>query len=531
MQISKKIIIEDKDGNNIYPATMTDMVSRPTGTNLEEYLTDITLNVKDFGAKGDNSTDDTTSIQNAINEAIKLGCKLLIPKGQYVCNGALLINGYLQIECQGKLIYKGEGNFITIETTWLRHCIINGLHVVGTNKKGIGVLVKRGGWGACAYLTNFRIEKFNVGLFLVMAFNNNYLCGNIESCNIGIKSDVSLDGTYPADRDVFANVNTFANVLIDQCTLCADLTGIITVKFLSCTFQSAKTGVSYYAEERQQPSGSRTFTKAYRIIFDTCWFENITEQVFSNYKFENGVRTEIKSGSPFTPIVMNCNFPVNTGSIYDKTDGYGFDIDPSSDIITDLPPSTTRPLDYLFKQKKYTKDMMWVYDTENNVNAKIYEMGTKGSVFRTRLNSLRFIDYKGAVSAEKNSAKVTFEATNIGSGSPGGNNINDRIGTLCFVTVTVMCYNSGVGKQTFLLSNSHWSNKSVYIKPITELEAHSFAGVEPLQITVDKDDNSYVQKVNVSATANGIIKLQVDVTFIPLGPSVQSNQNTLYGEL
>ena len=496
---------------------------------LKVKVEDVTLNVKDFGVIGDGVTDDSQALQSAIDKAVELKCKLLIPRGEYLCNSGLIINGYMKLECQGKLIYKGSDTFLQVKTTWARHCVLNGLHIIGTNRQGIGVRLDRSGWGACANVTNFRIENFNIGIFFVMAFNNLFDCGNVVNCNICFKSDVSLDGTYPLNRDVFGNVNTFENVLFDQGVIGADMTGLITTKFLSCTFQSLKTGASYYNEERQRPDGVITNTKAYCIIFDTCWFEAITEQVFSNYKFVDGVRTNIKSSSPFTPIVTNCNFPVNPGNIYDQTDGYGFDINPTTGVITSLPDGTIRPLDYLHKQKKFVRDRMWVYDPKNSANAYIYEIGNKGSTFRTRFNSFRVIDFKGATSVDKNNATVTFETTNIGGGT--GIGLNDKIGTLCFITVTIMCYNGGLGKQTFLLSNSHYSDKSVSIMPITELESQLFAGVDPIEITIDRDPSSYVQKATVSASANGIIKLQVDVSFIPLGSSVQSNQNTLYGEL
>ena len=48
-------------------------------------------NVKDYGAKGDGTTDDTSAIQSAINDAVNHGYTLYIPSGTYIINSSLLI--------------------------------------------------------------------------------------------------------------------------------------------------------------------------------------------------------------------------------------------------------------------------------------------------------------------------------------------------------------------------------------------------------------------------------------------------------
>lgn len=47
------------------------------------------INIKQFGAKGDRVTDDTTAINNAIVEHNKTGVPIYIPKGNYIINGLL----------------------------------------------------------------------------------------------------------------------------------------------------------------------------------------------------------------------------------------------------------------------------------------------------------------------------------------------------------------------------------------------------------------------------------------------------------
>lgn len=54
-------------------------------------------NVKDYGAVGDGSTDDTTSIQAAITACQGTGAKLFFPKGSYKISTTLNITGTLAL--------------------------------------------------------------------------------------------------------------------------------------------------------------------------------------------------------------------------------------------------------------------------------------------------------------------------------------------------------------------------------------------------------------------------------------------------
>jgi len=74
--------------------------------------------VTDFGAKGDGVTDDTESIQRAINESLIASGILLFPHGVYRISKTIIISGYLNIQglhhrhC--KIINYGKGDAVSI---------------------------------------------------------------------------------------------------------------------------------------------------------------------------------------------------------------------------------------------------------------------------------------------------------------------------------------------------------------------------------------------------------------------------------
>jgi len=65
-----------------------------TTRTVESKLRDV-VSVKDFGAVGDGSTDDTTAIQNAINAMQGSGAQIYFPKGTYIVSSTLNVTGGL----------------------------------------------------------------------------------------------------------------------------------------------------------------------------------------------------------------------------------------------------------------------------------------------------------------------------------------------------------------------------------------------------------------------------------------------------
>lgn len=84
-----------------------------TARALRDRAADI-VNVKDFGAKGDGTTDDTAAIQAAITTAHAAGGHIVfIPGGQYRITGTLTVYQYVKIVGVGSDRYNSSGTYGT----------------------------------------------------------------------------------------------------------------------------------------------------------------------------------------------------------------------------------------------------------------------------------------------------------------------------------------------------------------------------------------------------------------------------------
>lgn len=77
------------------------------------------LSVKDFGAKGDGTTEDTIAIQKAI-DYLSDGQKLLFPKGTYVVKDLFINTSNITLEFEGKLKYIGNDTCLTIKNMLIK---------------------------------------------------------------------------------------------------------------------------------------------------------------------------------------------------------------------------------------------------------------------------------------------------------------------------------------------------------------------------------------------------------------------------
>src|SRR5688500_7421158 len=91
--------------------TLSDFYQKPAGgippsdlaSSVQATLSkaNFSLNVKDFGAIGNGSTDDTAAIQAAIDALPAAGGLIVIPAGTYVVSSSLVLKEGVQLEGSG----------------------------------------------------------------------------------------------------------------------------------------------------------------------------------------------------------------------------------------------------------------------------------------------------------------------------------------------------------------------------------------------------------------------------------------------
>lgn len=127
--MSKKVQLEGNFGGSredVYPATMAEIVYTQDGKNLEEKMNEtnaqlsdiiannLTVSVKDYGALGDGVTDDTQAFINALNALKPNGGYLFIPKTP---NFYRITNQIEITNEHGYVVVYGEGKTSHIKLT------------------------------------------------------------------------------------------------------------------------------------------------------------------------------------------------------------------------------------------------------------------------------------------------------------------------------------------------------------------------------------------------------------------------------
>ncbi|WNL45631.1 glycosyl hydrolase family 28-related protein [Dyella sp. BiH032] len=109
----------------------TGSVARTAQTKMRDYVS-----LKDFGAVGNGTTDDTAAIQAAVNACVTSGKTLLVPAGKYRTTSVISVGGKLDMVGEGTSVDRGTGVPGTGSWFYLNHSG-QGFFLVTTQQGGI----------------------------------------------------------------------------------------------------------------------------------------------------------------------------------------------------------------------------------------------------------------------------------------------------------------------------------------------------------------------------------------------------------
>ena len=121
---------------------LANAVGRTVHTKLQE-----SVSVKDFGAVGDGSNNDTSAFISAIASVTASGARLYVPEGIYIITSTLTVSGQLNLYGDGIIntIIKASGNFSAVFTfsASAAYCLFANLSIRSDSSTTSCVIVQR----------------------------------------------------------------------------------------------------------------------------------------------------------------------------------------------------------------------------------------------------------------------------------------------------------------------------------------------------------------------------------------------------
>lgn len=226
------------------------------------------LNIKQFGAKGDGVTDDTSYFKSAINYLKSFSTKsiaLNINSGNYLITSSIELPLYISLVSLGnvKFIYTGENEFLHfINTEIISHELSQNAYNIrnildgskgtiiiqgsgsSSNQTGIkigedtlGTLhVTHSGW---FNITNIYIEKFSIGIYFtnIQNYMQRFYNVVISNCGIGINNSsksttnsgeiITFNSCAILNNNIGIQIDNIINFNFDNCSIDYNQNGII----------------------------------------------------------------------------------------------------------------------------------------------------------------------------------------------------------------------------------------------------------------------------------------------------------------
>ena len=280
---------------------------------VDSRLKDV-ISVKDFGAVGDGTTDDTTAVQAALNYALSVGKHVFVPAGDYsVTSLSITFTQYTSF------VIRGEGQYRSIFTkrgagTSPVLFFEGAGAALGIVYWGIKDLHIKGNGATVSNSIGLRLHHCSRGHLENLFIQNNYIglqCQGTEQ--FIIRNTMFRDngyGTSLVQGD--ASINICNLVTFDKCTfvtntkLGANLVYAAGVVFNDCVFEKCgtttdtSTGGVYVDNDYASQVGFGF------LSFRTCWWENCY-----------GIALQTETGSnTYTQIgLLDCLFTQNESGL------------------------------------------------------------------------------------------------------------------------------------------------------------------------------------------------------------------------
>lgn len=196
-----------------------------TQRTVASWMREVHISVKDFGAKGDGIHDDTSAIQAAINEVVRLnGGIVKFPPGRYIISAALTNTSTAAVSFQGAGAYNCTiqqtsvtANALTLGNALQIGWFIHDLNITASpGTTGSGVSIVAGELidiGRC-YINNHKtcIAVPSTSFVLELSIHDNYLSTNSIASGIGVEvSGSGVDRCTIRDNTIFALSSTAIN--------------------------------------------------------------------------------------------------------------------------------------------------------------------------------------------------------------------------------------------------------------------------------------------------------------------------------
>ena len=286
-------------------------VNRPINQKLAE-----SVSVKDFGAIGDGTADDTTAIQAAINACITSGASLYFPAGTYNYTSSSTFNidlltpyhefkmygdgntSIIKLNANNKIFNVSCERFAPFNCNGIRFELVN---PTTNNNATFFYFSNTINWGCVFVFEDCEfIYPTYAGIHGIRAFNsiirNCWFYGNSaytsSSGLLTTYNDAGVrlwgaDGTLTVQEHSFSNLCRIENTAFDKLRYGIDGWNMYHSSVVNSTFENVYIGASIarnpsYTQGGQISSAEKGGYGSSQVSFDTCWFEQAALYYMTN---------------------------------------------------------------------------------------------------------------------------------------------------------------------------------------------------------------------------------------------------------